>query len=145
MPRPLELEDLHAIPFASDPQLAPDGSAVAYVLTTADREADRNRSAVWLVPASGGGEPRALTRGDADSAPRWSPDGTQLAFVSKRGDGPPQLFVLPTSGGEARKATDLALGAGQPMWSPDGSKIAFAAPVDLAGTKDDGKSPTGEP
>src|SRR5437763_2524887 len=145
MPRPLELDDLFAIPFASDPQLSPAGDAVAYVLTTADRESDENRSAIWVVPAAGEGDPRELTTGEHDTSPRWSPDGRKLAFVSKRGEGPAQLYVLPTSGGEARKLTDLPLGAGQPVWSPDGSKVAFAAPVDLAAAKDDKKKPAGEP
>src|SRR5947208_6584901 len=145
MARPLELDDLYAIPFASDPQLSPAGDEVAYVLTTADRDADENRSAIWVVRAEGEDEPRELTTGEQDTSPRWSPDGRRLAFVSKRGDGPPQVYILPTSGGEARKLTDLPLGAGQPVWSPAGSKVAFAAPVDLAAKKDDKKTRTDEP
>src|SRR5438309_5427537 len=145
MPRALELDDLYAIPFASDPQLSPRGDAVAYVLTTGDREADENRSAIWLVPVSGDGPPRELTTGREDTSPRWSPDGERLAFVSKRGDGPAQIHVLPTSGGEARTLTDLPLGAGRPVWSPDGSRMAFAAPVDTASAKEPGKKPAAEP
>src|SRR5205085_10559229 len=87
MGRPLKLDDLYAIPFASDPQLSPDGRTVAFVRTQADREADEDRSTIWIVPVSGG-EPRELTTGRNDLAPRWSPDGGRLAFVSKRGDGP---------------------------------------------------------
>ena len=58
-------------------------------------------SAVWSVPA-GGGEARRLTYGRSDSAPRWSPDGRWLAFLSDREkDGLRQVHLLPRDGGEA--------------------------------------------
>src|SRR6202042_87602 len=76
------------------------------------------------------GEPVRLTRGQADSGPAWSPDGTRIAFL--RGpDGPAQLWLLPADGGEPEQLTTLPLGAGAPVWSPDGTKITFAAATDL--------------
>ena len=75
---------------------------------------------------------RRLTRGTADFAPAWSPDGTRLAFLRADG-GPAQLWLLPAGGGEPEQLTSLPLGAGAPVWSPDGTKIAFGAPVDLRG------------
>ena len=78
---------------------------------------------------SGQGEARQLTRGEADSSPAWSPDGTKIAFL--RADrGSAQVWVLPRDGGEPERLTSLPLGAGAPVWSPDGTKIAFGAPVD---------------
>ena len=74
---------------------------------------------------------RRLTRGTADAAPAWSPDGTRIAFLRADG-GPAQLWLLPAGGGEPEQLTSLPLGAGAPVWSPDGTKIAFGAPVDLA-------------
>jgi dipeptidyl aminopeptidase/acylaminoacyl peptidase/CubicO group peptidase (beta-lactamase class C family) len=132
MTRPFELDDLYSLSFPSDPALSPDGSRIAFVLTRPDREADEDRSSIWLVGAEGG-EPRQLTFGHSDGAPRWSPDGTTLAFVGRRGDdkAKPQVHLLPLEGGEARAVTDLPLGAGEPVWSPDGSLIAFAAVIDL--------------
>ncbi|MFE5097347.1 TolB family protein, partial [Streptomyces sp. NPDC056638] len=62
-----------------------------------------------------------------DTAPRWSPDGTQLAFLREG-----QLHLLPVDGGEAVALTTAArcpAGAGTPVWSPDGSRIAFSAPA----------------
>ena len=79
---------------------------------------------------AGQAAPRQLTRGKADSAPAWSPDGTTIAFLRADG-GPAQLWLLPADGGEPEQVTTLPLGAGAPVWSPDGTKIAFAAPVDL--------------
>ncbi|GAB1513465.1 serine hydrolase [Actinophytocola sp. KF-1] len=120
------IEDLTAFAVPEEPALSPDGTRTAYVLRTADADGDRNTRAVWVT---GDGGARRLTRGTADSAPAWSPDGRSLAFLRAQ-DGPAQLWLLPADGGEPERLTDLPLGAGAPHWSPDGRRIAFAAPVD---------------
>ena len=72
-------------------------------------------TAIWMVPADGSEPPRAFSGGQ-DTNPRWSPDGSQLAFnrsVEKDGRPQPgQLFVFSLRGGEARALTDLPKGAG---------------------------------
>jgi dipeptidyl aminopeptidase/acylaminoacyl peptidase/CubicO group peptidase (beta-lactamase class C family) len=126
----VEIEDLYRLALPSQPAISPDGGRIVYVLTTADREADRNVSQLWHVE-TGGGEPRRLTRGLNDSSPAWSPDGTRIAFLRAE-DGPAQVWLLPTAG-EPEQVTTLPLGAGAPVWSPDGGRIAFAATVDPDG------------
>ncbi|WP_433509009.1 S9 family peptidase [Nonomuraea sp. CA-143628] len=121
MPR-LVLDDLYRIAVPSDPRLRPDGGAVAYTLTTADRDSDQNQAEIWL--AAPGSEPRRLASG---SAARWSPDGRLLAFL-RPVDGHAQIHLLPMDGGEPRPLTSASLGAGAPVWSPDGSRIAYSAP-----------------
>ncbi|MGH3680583.1 MAG: serine hydrolase, partial [Natronosporangium sp.] len=111
----------------SQPAISPAGETVVYAVTTVDREADENRSALWRVPA-GGGPASQVTRGTADSAPAWSPDGSQLAFL-RGGDGPAQVWLLPAQLGEPTQLTTLPDGAGAPVWSPDGTRIAFTATV----------------
>ena len=82
--RPLEAADLFRIQLVSDPQPSPDGQWIAYVLTTLHQEDDEYRAAIWVAPV-GPGEPRQLTSGTArDTTPRWSPDGSTLAFLSNR-------------------------------------------------------------
>ncbi|MFB9925164.1 serine hydrolase [Amycolatopsis halotolerans] len=130
MTRRLGIDDLYDLAAPSQPALSPDGSRIVYVLRTADREEDRNVDALWTV-GTASGEARQLTRGNADAAPKWAPDGSRLAFLRAQ-DGPPQVWVLPADGGEAEQLTKLPLGAGAPVWSPDGSKIAFSAAIDLA-------------
>ncbi|MCX3058186.1 serine hydrolase [Streptomyces beihaiensis] len=120
------IDDLYTIALPEQPALSPDGTRIAYVLRTADRELDRDVRTLWSV-ATAGGPARRLTRGPADTAPAWSPDGRWLAFL--RGDGPPQLWLLPADGGEPEQVTNLPRGAGAPVWSPDGTALAFTAPA----------------
>ena len=127
--RPITERDLFAFVWIADPQISADGSQVAFVRVTADEKRDTYDTDIWVVSADGRDAPRQVTRGTADSSPRWSPDGRQLAFVrSVQRDGrqqPPQVFVLTLGGGEPRPITDMARGAGTPAWSPDGRTIAF--------------------
>ena len=131
--RRIAAEDVYSLRFVSDPQLSPDGTSVAYVVAWVDPEDhSRYRSQIMLVPYDGSGAPRALTSGrHRDTAPRWSPDGCSLAFVSNRDAQKPQLYSLPLQGGEPRQLTTLKRGAGTPVWSPDGTRLAFAARVDI--------------
>jgi dipeptidyl aminopeptidase/acylaminoacyl peptidase len=125
-----------SLPAIADAQISPDGEVVAFVLGDQSRPSGPKRpaltpSAIWSIPA-GGGESRRLTYGRSDSAPRWSPDGRWLAFLSDREqDGRRQVHLLPRDGGEARQLTDLEsdIPVGRSFsplgWFPDGSRVVF--------------------
>jgi dipeptidyl aminopeptidase/acylaminoacyl peptidase len=125
----MDAADLLAFKTIPELDISPDGTRVAYVVKSIDMERDEYRSTIHVAPIEGAASIE-FTRGPArDSAPRWSPDGTQLAFLSDRGGGEPQLYVMPARGGEPRQLTTISGHPGTASWSPDGKKIAFSARV----------------
>lgn len=125
---PLTVEDLWAMHRVGSPSVSPDGLQVAFVVTVFSHEENKSESDLWLVPSDGSAAPRRLTwQKGADGSPAWSPSGEHLAFVSKRGEDPKQLYLLPMAGGEAEPVTELPMSAGAPKWFPDGKRIAFSA------------------
>lgn len=129
--RPVTPEDLAKIRVVGEPAMSPDGRQVAVSVTSADLDADGYTAAIWLVPTDPAvGQPRQLTAGSKrDSAPVWSPDGSQLLFVSNRDTEAGNLWVIPATSGEARRVTDLENGAGSAAWSPDGRRVVFVSAV----------------
>jgi dipeptidyl aminopeptidase/acylaminoacyl peptidase len=123
-------DDICRIRFVRDPHLHPDGRRIAFVVTTLSEARDEYLSNIWVVGVDGG-DPQPFTRGPRrDTAPRWSPDGRWLAFVSEREKkGKGQLHVMPADGGEPVRLTDLKPGVTTPAWSPDSRSLAFVSRV----------------
>jgi dipeptidyl aminopeptidase/acylaminoacyl peptidase len=125
-PRPLEPADLFRVSWASDPQIRRDGTQIVYVREHNDVATDEVLQSLWLVDAATGAQrPLTRTAGHYES-PRWSPDGTKIAYVETAADGRSQIVVQWLGGGTAtitrltEKPTDIT-------WSPDGTRIAFIA------------------
>src|SRR5213078_949255 len=126
--RAITFDDFIALKAVSDPQLSPDGRWVAYTVTDYSLKDNRGTARVWLAEVATG-QTRRLTEGPgSDRQPRWSPDGTTLAFVSTRQNGP-QLWVLSIAGGEARRVTNLADGVSDPLWLPDGKGLIVTSDI----------------
>jgi len=125
-PRVPTVDDLLSVRSAGAPEISPDGRRVAYTVSQADFQQDAFISQIWIADRTDG-TAYQLTRGDKGASnPRWSPDGTRLAFTSAR-SGKNQIFVIRPDGGEAQRLTDCESAVESFAWSPDGRMIAFTA------------------
>jgi dipeptidyl aminopeptidase/acylaminoacyl peptidase len=142
--RDFELSDVRNIVSLSNPQVSPDGRQIVVVVSTPDWKTDKATQEIDVVDV-GTGARRPLTRDRTGiSSPRWSPDGTRLAFIAM--DTTPaapaaagdkhdadaaekhdQIFVLPMDGGDALRVTSAARDVASFAWSPDGKTIAYVA------------------
>jgi dipeptidyl aminopeptidase/acylaminoacyl peptidase len=123
--KPMDVFDLQ---WAADPQIAPDGRAIAYVRMGMDIKTDRQRGTIWLVGADGGHE-RPLSGADSSYHPRWSADGSRIAYLASGSDGSMQLFVYWADSGVTAPITRLVESPSAPAWSADGHWLAFTMPV----------------
>jgi dipeptidyl aminopeptidase/acylaminoacyl peptidase len=123
--QPLDVFDLQ---WVSDPQISPDGRSIAYVRTAFDIKTDRPHGAVWLVGADGK-HARPLSSAPHSTSPRWSPDGTRLAYLGEGADGSRQLFVYWIESGATAAISDFIESPTSLAWSPDGKWLAFTMPV----------------
>jgi dipeptidyl aminopeptidase/acylaminoacyl peptidase len=91
-------KDLFDFVWIGDPQISPDGTRVAFVRVTVNEKKEGYNTSIWSVPVAGGEEPHQLTKGDHDSAPRWSPDGKYLLFLrATEKEGKPEPPHCPSS------------------------------------------------
>ncbi|HEX9743795.1 MAG TPA: DPP IV N-terminal domain-containing protein, partial [bacterium] len=122
--RTITAEDLYRFELITGFRLSPDGENVIYAVQRVDKKTEKKFSNLWIAP-TGRGAPRQFTYGDhTDAAPRWSPDGKTIAFISNRhNEREPQIYLIPVDGGEARKLTDMKGTIADFKWSPDSSKF----------------------
>jgi dipeptidyl aminopeptidase/acylaminoacyl peptidase len=124
--RNLTPEDLYNVRTLSEPQVAPDGNWVAYVVSLNDRTSDRPRSSLWMASWNGS-QQLMLTRPAVDAVrPRWSPDGRYLAFVATAaGEDTAQIMMLDRRGGDAQALLSIKGNVGEYAWSPDGRQMVL--------------------
>ena len=126
---PFAALDVFALEWASAPQIAPDGSQVAYVRRSFDIRSDAPRSMIWLIGRDGVNH-RPLTGGStSEASPRWSPDARRIAYVAVDGDGGAQIFVKWLDAGVTTRVANLTEAPSRLAWSPDGMTLAFVMRV----------------
>ena len=130
--KPMTPSDLIEIKRVADPQISPDGTKVAFVVSVADMDANRSKTDLWVVSVLEGALLKVTDDG-ASSTPRWSPDGKTIAFFSSK-QGKRELCLIAPDRGDRRVLAPVESSngylprAGERLaWAPDGSAIAFLA------------------
>lgn len=122
--RRLKSVDVFQLEYADDVQISPDGSRIVYVRVSHDIMNDRARRNLWMVNSDGTDNRPLRSEVRSFSSPRWSPDGTRIAYVSAA-EGSPQLYVRWMDSGQTALLTNLVEPPDSIAWSPDGKSIAF--------------------
>lgn len=123
--RKITAEDLYKFQLVSNARISPDGKQGIYTIQHVDQKSEKKFSNLWRADLDKK-QFRQFTYGDhSDSSPCWSPDGSQIAFLSNRKDAekPAQIYLIPTDGGEARQLCEIEGAIGDLSWSPDGKKL----------------------
>ncbi len=128
--RAMTIVDLINVPSLGDPRLSPDGGQLLYTLSEPDWGKNERIRHIWRIN-SDGSNPIKMTNGEnGESSPRWSPNGSVIAFITERGesdDANNQIFIISNHGGEAEPLTEHETGVSNIQWSPDSKFIYFLA------------------
>ena len=141
--RPLTPEDQYNVRNISEARLSPDGNWVAYTVTRDDADLDEETSDIWMSRVDGSATVRLTNTPESEYTPRWSPDGSRLAFISDRGtdDDSGRIWLLDMRGGEAQLLEGTAASVSDFAFSADGKRIVYVAEVDPDKTDDDTPQP----
>jgi dipeptidyl aminopeptidase/acylaminoacyl peptidase len=124
---PLTPEATLNIHFLTDLQLSPDGTRLALVVSEAPK-AEQRAQHIWMYDKKTDTVRQFTYSNKSETNPRWSPDGSQLAFLSNRGGDEQQIYLMNSSGGEAAVRTKGKSSIKSFDWSKDGKYIAYIAP-----------------
>ncbi len=127
-PRLFSAEDVFELEWADEPQISPDGKQAVYIRRSNDIMFDRTLSQVWLVNLDGSAHEPLLADGSSYRSPRWSPDGTRLAYMSSS-DGRTSLHVHYLQSGRTALLATFEKSPSGLTWSPDSEALAFSMAV----------------
>lgn len=117
--------DVFDLEWVTSPQISPDGNWIVYERRGMNIMNDRKTSQLWLMRSDGSFHQKLTNREVNESSPRWSPDGTRIAFTSGSENGS-EIFVFWLNTNVFSKLTNLERSPRGISWSPDGMQIAFS-------------------
>jgi eukaryotic-like serine/threonine-protein kinase len=115
--------DAYAVAFSRD------GKRIAYV--------DALDETLWMSRADGSDKVQLTSPPDRAGLPRWSPDGSQIVYLSHQLGKPWKIFLVSSQGGTPEELLPGDRVEGDPTWSSDGSRIAYSSGLPSAGQKSD--------
>jgi dipeptidyl aminopeptidase/acylaminoacyl peptidase len=126
---PFSRMDVFDLEWAEDPQISPDGDRIVYVRRGMDVMEDHRTASLWSTAADGSGHVKLTDRTADESSPRWSPDGSKIAFTSSDDTHGIEVFVHWIDENRTARITQLENAPSGLSWSPDGEHLAFSARV----------------
>jgi len=120
-PHPFNVHDLVAMQRIADPQASPDGSCVAFVVTTMDLETNKGMKDLWLAATDGSGARRLTSDAANDWSPRWAGDRS-LYFLSSR-SGSVQVWRADVATGAVEQVSRLPLDVEALSVAPGGGAL----------------------
>lgn len=91
----------------------------------------RDKSGLWRSRVDGSEQLQLTSTLFLVLLPRWSPDGTRIAFMGRTSlQQPWKIYVVPAHGGEPQAISDDDRDESDPDWSPDGESLMFSRPPD---------------
>jgi dipeptidyl aminopeptidase/acylaminoacyl peptidase len=142
--RAITLDDLARIERVSAPVLSPDGDWVAYTVSHIDTKEDKSQTFLWMAKWDGSARIQLTYGKEGASAPKFSPDGRYISFLSSR-PGPAkgaQVWVLDRRGGEAEQMTGVTDQEIEGyIWSPDAKRLLLTLHPKAEPDAEEGKPP----
>ncbi len=126
---PFTFDTMMKLTRIGDPQLAPDGSAVAFTAQTVDMAQNSKPTQIFVVALNGGAPRRITQEGTQNARPRWTPDSQRIVFTSNRSNGASQLWSMSADGSDPKQLTNLPTEAEGEIVSPDGKLLLFTSLV----------------
>ncbi|HEV7797205.1 MAG TPA: S9 family peptidase [Pyrinomonadaceae bacterium] len=130
--RRFTVEDLLKVRRVGDPQVSPDGKHVAFTIGEVNWDANKVVTQIYVMPVEGGSMKQLTNGASSATAPRWSPDGKRIAYVTGG-----QIWTMENDGDNKDQVSKISTSAAAPVWSPDGKWIAFTSDVYPDCTNDD--------
>ncbi len=120
--------DVFELEWAQNPQISPNGTQVVYQRRGMDIMNDKRQSRLWIMNTNGSNHSKLTTIDRNESNPKWSPDGTRIAYTSSTDKGS-EIFVYWLNTAKIARLTQLDKSPSSLNWSPDGRSIAFTMKV----------------
>lgn len=122
--RPIKDTDLLRLNVLTSVALSPDETRLAWTAERIDDKENKYYTNIWIKDLRSG-QTRQFTQGNwSDGKPVWSPDGSQIAFVSTR-DKKTGIYLMPVSGGAERRVIELEADIMELNWTPDARHLFF--------------------
>ncbi len=120
--------DVFELEWAINPEISPDGSRIVYQRSGFDIMNDKKQSRLWIMNNDGSNHSKLSNNEANEVSPKWSPDGTRIAYVSSTNEGS-EIYIYWLNTGKTAKLSQLEKSPTGLNWSPDGKQIAFLMTV----------------